>query len=101
MVDDNFHFMDEDERYCAGEFATYEEALAAAKRIVEESVATSDSSSVEDLIGGYEGFGEDPFIVAVGGAPEPRRRFSAWGYAKRYARALAAKRAASKRVSGS
>ena len=28
FVDDNYHYTDEDERYSAGEFDNYEEALA-------------------------------------------------------------------------
>ena len=35
-VDDNFHYQDESERYLAGEYDTLEEALAAAKGIVDE-----------------------------------------------------------------
>jgi len=34
-VDDNFHFMDEGERWCLGTFASYEEALTAATQMVE------------------------------------------------------------------
>ena len=33
FVDDNFHFMNEDERYSAGTFDTYEEAVANTKTI--------------------------------------------------------------------
>jgi hypothetical protein len=36
MVDDNFHYMDEDERFEHGSFPTAEEAIAACKRIVDE-----------------------------------------------------------------
>jgi hypothetical protein len=32
IVDDNFHFMDKDERWSLGDFATYDEALEAAKK---------------------------------------------------------------------
>lgn len=35
-IDDNFHFMDESERYEQGTYSTYEEALAVAKGIVDE-----------------------------------------------------------------
>ncbi len=71
FVDDNFHYMDEEERYCAGEFDSYEEALAAAKSIVERSVAHEGSFEK------YLMFGEDPFIV-----PSPEERFSARDYAR-------------------
>ena len=35
LVDDNFHFMDESERYEAGVFSTVEEAIAKYKRIID------------------------------------------------------------------
>ena len=85
MVDDNFFYMDEDERYCAGVFATHEEAVAAAKRIVEaffESEGeTRKAGTPEALYDEYTSFGKDPFIVAVGGAPA-MPLFSAWNYAR-------------------
>jgi hypothetical protein len=71
---DNFHYMDEGEAYDAGTFATYEEALAAAKRIVELSVAEFDYDYEK-----YVFFGEDPGIIG-----EPKGElFSAREYAKR------------------
>jgi len=36
LVDDNFHYMDESERYELGKFKTLEAAVAACKRIVDE-----------------------------------------------------------------
>jgi len=36
FVDDNYHYMDEGERYKHGDFATFEEALTACKVIVDE-----------------------------------------------------------------
>jgi len=39
FIDDNFHYYtDADYRWCAGRFNRYEEAVAAAKKIVEDSV---------------------------------------------------------------
>ena len=38
MIDDNFHYMDEDERCDSGTFKTYEEAVSAAKEIVDRSL---------------------------------------------------------------
>jgi hypothetical protein len=35
MVDDNFHYMDQDERYEHGIFSTVDEAIAACKAIVD------------------------------------------------------------------
>ena len=92
LVDDNFHFMDEDERDCLGEFGTYEEALDAAKKIVEASVAESAGTDARDLYQTYTSFGEDPFIVPFGGAAPPESRFSAWDYAKTCAERLASAR---------
>jgi hypothetical protein len=38
MVDDNFHYMAEDERWEYGTFATAEEALDACRRLVDEAL---------------------------------------------------------------
>lgn len=78
-VDDNFHFMDESERYELGEFESQEEALAAAKDIVDRGLETvyKPGMSAEELFGNYTMFGEDPFIV-----PEDSE-FSAWEYARK------------------
>ncbi len=35
-VDDNFHYMDSSERYTAGEYDTWDEALAKAQSIVDD-----------------------------------------------------------------
>lgn len=88
MVDDNFDFMDDDERYCAGSFASYSEAVAAARRIVEKEFQNEDGTrktgTPEELYDQYTSFGDDPFIVPFGGAPQ-MPRFSAWDYAKQLA----------------
>jgi hypothetical protein len=39
MVDDNFHCMEEDERYGLATFSTIEEAIAACKRIVDDDLS--------------------------------------------------------------
>ena len=84
MVDDNFHYMDESERYQLGEFATLDAALTAAQKIVDEYLASAykPGMSADELIAGYCQFGEDPFIVApagkVAGVP-----FSGRDYARR------------------
>ena len=85
MVDDNFYFMDEDERYTLGTFPTKREALNASLRVVGQDLLDGDLSNktAEDLITGYEAGGEDPFIV---GLP-----FSAWKYAEELAHVLASK----------
>jgi len=80
QVDDNFHYMDERERYTLGEYATWEEAVAAAKKVVDDYLDSSSESGGKELYDSYVSFGEDPFIV--GGPPEEQRTFSAWDYAK-------------------
>ncbi len=81
FVDDNFHFMDENERHKLGEFESCEEATAACKKIVDEFLETGykPGMSFEELYGGYVGFGEDPFIIS----DDKNCFFSAWNYAKR------------------
>ena len=80
-VDDNFHYMDEEERYKSGEFDTLEKALAKAKEIVEKFLldAFKKGMKADDLFRYYTMYGEDPFII--GGPPESN--FSAWDYAKK------------------
>lgn len=78
-VDDNYDYMDKDARYTYGEYATLEDALKAAKEIVDGclSSAYTPGMSAEDLYQIYTSLGEDPFIVG----PEDSN-FSAWTYAK-------------------
>jgi hypothetical protein len=80
LVDDNFHYMDESERYTLGEFASYEEAEEACRRIVDEFLLDAykpgmDAKSLYEL---YTMFGDDPFITSADRA----RTFSAWDYAR-------------------
>jgi hypothetical protein len=79
FVDDNYHYMEEEERYCAGSFTSYDEALAKAKEIVDEFLEQGYEPGMtsKELYGGYVGFGEDPFIIPPGDPP-----FSAWNYAR-------------------
>jgi hypothetical protein len=83
MVDDNFHYQNEEERYELGNFSTAAEAIAACKRVVDEDLSNSykpgDTSA--ELYERYTMFGEDPFIVNLDEADSPVK-FSAWGYAK-------------------
>ena len=82
FVDDNFHYMDEDERYLGGTFETYDEALLYCKRIVEAFLEDAYKAAMtsEELFKLYRSFGEDPFIRADPGAFDPP--FSAWEYAR-------------------
>jgi hypothetical protein len=88
FADDNFHYMDADERRYVGRFFDYEEALAVAMRIVNGSLSESYEAgmSADELEGRYRGFGEDPFIIPT---PEGQEPFSAWNYAGERARVLA------------
>ena len=80
-IDDNFHYMDEDERYKFGEFSSLEKAIARAKQIVDAFLvqAYKKGMTAEELYGQYTTFGEDPFIV---GGPPPST-FSAWDHARK------------------
>ena len=85
--------MNEDERYCAGTFGTYDEALACARRIAEAHFENvSSTASASEPGSSYKSFGEDPIVVLVGGAPRPAERFSAWDYAAEVAAKVAGKR---------
>jgi len=88
-VDDNFHHMDESERYKLGEFKNCEEAVAACKKIVDEFLERGYEKGIsfKELYEGYTMFGEDPFIVS----DDERCRFSAWDYAKKRCRELCGK----------
>lgn len=82
MVDDNYHYMDETERYTLGEFESLEAAIDACKRIVDDYLesAYKPGMSAEELCKSYKGFGDDPWIIG----PDPgvgKVLFSAWDYA--------------------
>ena len=81
VVDDNFHYMDEGERYTLGSFPTAQEAIEAARRIVDDYLVSAHrpGMTAKELFESYTSFGEDPFIVGEGSG---RVVFSAWGYAK-------------------
>jgi hypothetical protein len=82
LVDDNFHYMDEDARYELGAFATVDAAIAAAKAVVDDylEAARRPGMTAQELFESYTMFSEDPFIV---GPDQPGEAFSAWEYAKR------------------
>jgi len=84
-VDDNFNFMDEDERVTHGTFGSYDQAVLACKAIVNACLPDNSTKSAAELIEDYKSFGDDPFIV--GPAVEPK--FSAWDYAEQRCRQIA------------
>jgi hypothetical protein len=90
MVDDNFHYGEEDERAEHGVFATAEAAVAVCRQLVDQSLMAEyrDGETAEQLFERYTSFGEDPFVVALDGAPKVE--FSAWNYARDCASKLTA-----------
>ena len=84
FIDDNFHYMDEDERIAGDVYATAEDAIAAAKKIVDKSLRHEyrhhPGLSAEELWDYYTDFGDDPFIRSD--PHDPDSRFSAWNYAE-------------------
>jgi hypothetical protein len=81
LVDDNYHFQDEDERYASGGFDSYEDAVAKCKGIVEQCLEQiyKPGMTADHMYRTYQVFGEDPWIR---GKPEGQPFFSAWDYAR-------------------
>lgn len=79
-VADNFHYMDQNEHYTHGTYATWQEAVAAAHSIVDRCLEeyARPGITADELFAQYSTFGDDPFIV-----PTPQgESFSGWDYAK-------------------
>ena len=89
LVDDNFHYMDESERYELGVFATADEAIAACKLLVDKDLeaANKPGMTADALYENYVAFGPDPFVVSPGSSA--RVEFSAWKYAKERSQTVA------------
>ncbi|MFQ5570247.1 MAG: hypothetical protein ACE5G0_11270 [Rhodothermales bacterium] len=79
-VDDNYHYQDESERYTLGTFKTYPDAIRAARKVVNKSLAASYKRGMTPaaLLHAYKTFGKDPYIIP----DEGDSRFSAWTYAE-------------------
>ena len=88
MIDDNFAYMDEDERSEHGTFSTAEEAVAACRRLVDQWLIKNYKlgTTAAELYEHYTSFGEDSFVIAPLGAT--KITFSAWEYARERATAL-------------
>ena len=87
-VDDNYHYMDESERYKLGEFDDCQSAIAACQKIVEEFLNKCDPKiGADEMFKNYTGFGKDPWIST----DDPACKFSAWDYARERSRELAQK----------
>ena len=91
MIDDNFHYMDESYRECAGTFQHYEDALEVARKITFESVVENQSVTAAETLKNYKGFGDDPFIQPFGGAPRPEENYSAWTTAEMLSKVIEVK----------
>jgi hypothetical protein len=88
FVDDNFHYMDESERYKLGEFPDCASAMAACKKIVDEFLTSCGANNDAELYKQYVTFGEDPWISSE----DSECKFSAWNYARERAKELAQKK---------
>lgn len=84
LVDDNYHYTDESERYTHGTFQSLEAAIEACRRIVDEFLDESCKGiepSSDALYRHYVVFGPDPFIATKDPSISPVP-FSAWTYAQ-------------------
>ena len=81
LVDDNFHYRDEARRYELGDFPKWDEAVGAAKKVVDDYLLAEYKPGVtaSSLYSSYVSFGKDPFIIP---SPSKKTSFSAWDYAK-------------------
>ena len=84
LVDENFHFRDRNHRYALGDFATYAEACAVCKEIVDRFLRHEHVSGMpaSALYFRYMMFGRDPFLVNGTDEAEAQPGFSAWDYAR-------------------
>ena len=83
---DNFHYMDESEANNSSDYASYEEALAAAKNIV-QSYFRDKTRSLDEQMTQFCLYGEDPVIVSKADGSVDRS-FSAKDYANAYVEEL-------------
>jgi len=86
FVDDNFHYMDESERYQLGEFDSLEAAVAACRRVVDEFLISNRRPGMTpgELLAQYAFHGEDPFVLTGDGTVP----FSARDYASERVREI-------------
>ncbi len=89
LVDDNFHYQDAEHRYEDRTCDRLEDALSRCRQIVDDFLLADFRAGMtaDALYERYTAFGEDPFIVVIGGTDEAAR-FSAWDYAKQRCRAI-------------
>jgi hypothetical protein len=89
-IADNFHYMGADEHVDGGVFDTYEDALARAKTIVDESLWSNweQGDTPDALMARYTQFGDDPFIT-----PAEQPLFSARDHARTRVESICRERA--------
>ena len=78
FVDDNYHYMDESQRYTVGSFDTLEEAVNKCKEITIKSLNDLYEKGItaEKLKTQWLTFGEDPYVFGGDGAvPFSARKF--------------------------
>jgi hypothetical protein len=75
VIDDNFHFMEEDGRITGCEYETLDGAIEVCKKIVDRYLrsAYSFGMTAKALYSNQPSFGEDPWISGAVGRP-----FSGW-----------------------
>ena len=93
IINDNAHYMDENERVNHGVFASADMAIAACKEIVDGELNTmrQPGTTAKELYRLYIAFGPDLFVVPLN-PKDPEVNFSAWTYAKRQCKNLASSR---------
>jgi hypothetical protein len=84
LVGDNFHGTDMSRRSWKGEYATYAEALAECKEIVDRFLRHEHVPGMpaRALYFRYMLFGRDPCIVDGSESADPMPNFAGWDYAK-------------------
>jgi hypothetical protein len=99
LVDDNYHYMHQDERYQAAEFGDYASAVEKCEAIVEdclqEQLQYRPGMSAESLLIAFKMFGEDPWVSPT---PEGVESFSAWDYAEQRCQEVAERRPRAKQA---
>lgn len=83
LVGDNFRYMDLGQRFEVGEYATYGEAVAVCKELVDRFLRHEyvPGMPARTLYFRYIMFGRDPVIVCRADGAEAQPGFSAWDYA--------------------
>jgi hypothetical protein len=94
MVDDNFHYQKEDERWEKGVYNSPQEAVEVCRGIVDKCLVDGyrPGISAKDLYEHYAMFGDDPFILVLAGQ-DNSTTFSARNYAEERCRAICQERA--------